>query len=262
MSDIYRIAQWDAHFETDETRKRDTLRWLPMPNKHDGLGFRTVAAQRNAAELYAAWLLMLQLASKAKRGQRGRLVRDGHPLTAEDMAIMTGFPKEGFAKALTFFSQPKVSWIEIEPAPDQPAGSAVGSAGVSVDGDAEPSTSSVPAAQSAGAPATDAASPARREGNGKEEEGRRARPAEIPPELPTEAEIVSFGETAGIPPDYCRRYHAKTSETHSWVTQHNRLVDWRKRLPRYWAEDKPAWGKPRANGKPKADVNAPDFQPW
>src|SRR4051794_12103823 len=117
----YRIADWEAHFETDETRKRDALRWVPVPNKHDGLGFRMIAAQKNACELLAAWTLILQLASKAKRGERGRLVRGGLPLTAEDMATMTGFPQGAFERALKFFSQPKVNWIAVESAPNPPA---------------------------------------------------------------------------------------------------------------------------------------------
>lgn len=159
MADTYRIANWDAHFETDETRKRESLRWVPMPNKHDGLGFRTVAAQRNASELYAAWVLMLQLASKARRGQRGILARDGAALTAEDMAIMTGFPKDGFTRALDFFTQKKVGWITVEQAPDQSAGSAVGDA-----------ISSVPAALPAVSPADDAVSAGL---NGREEKERK-----------------------------------------------------------------------------------------
>lgn len=226
---LYRITDWDVHFETDETRKRESLRWVPMPNKHDGLGFRLVASQRNAAELYAAWVLMLQIASKAKRGQRGVLARDGEALTADDMAIMTGFPKDGFARALTFFTQKKVGWITVEHTPDSPAGSAVG--------DVPKGLTSVPAAQSAGAPADDAVPPADdagrpvlngREGieeNRKEEKGARARGSL--------AEIVAFCESEGLTKaDGESRFHAW--EANGWKINGKPMRCWKSSI-RSWA---------------------------
>lgn len=59
---------------------------------------------------------MCDIASKSgDREQRGRLIRDGRPLNAEDMALMTGFPQSIFEKALTFFSDPSQGWITAEP---------------------------------------------------------------------------------------------------------------------------------------------------
>lgn len=108
----YRIKDWDKHYETAETRKLVSLRWLPIPNKHDGLGFRRIAAQSNAAELFTAWILILQVASKGRGPEeRGNLLRGQEALGDEDLAIMTGFPKAIFTAALDFFSSSKQGWL-------------------------------------------------------------------------------------------------------------------------------------------------------
>lgn len=109
----YRVKNWNEIFETAETRKLENLRWVPTPNKHDGLGFRSIMAERDRSDLFSAWNLILQIASKGRRGERGKLARDGRPLTAKDMAIMTGFPEASFSRALSFFSI-EVQWLEVE----------------------------------------------------------------------------------------------------------------------------------------------------
>lgn len=108
---LYRIVNWEDTYETGESRKLKTLLWVPVPNKHDGLGFKRMAMQRNRCELFAAWMLFVQLASKGRPEQRGTLARDGLPLEVEDMALMTGFPRDVFERALIFFSEPKVGWL-------------------------------------------------------------------------------------------------------------------------------------------------------
>jgi uncharacterized phage protein (TIGR02220 family) len=110
----YRIANWEDLFETCETKKLAWLKWVPVPNKHDGLGFRKMVAQRERCELFTAWNLILQVASKSKRGERGSLTRQGKSLSAEDLATMTGFPVAIFEKALEFFSSPEIGWLTVD----------------------------------------------------------------------------------------------------------------------------------------------------
>lgn len=122
---LYFVKGWQTGFETNETRKLKTLNWWPHPNKHDGLGFRKMAAQKNATELYCAWNLICDLASKTVPvSRRGYLERDGNPLTPEDMACCTGFPDSIFSKALSFFSSASIGWLCIESAgtPGESAG--------------------------------------------------------------------------------------------------------------------------------------------
>ncbi len=117
MVDCYRVKDWDVRFETAETRKLECLKWLPKPNKHDGLSFRRMAARKDCCDLYTAWMLILEIVSRSRRTERGMLVRDGRPLSPCDLAIMTGFPERIFDKALKFFSSEDIGWL-IPPSPD------------------------------------------------------------------------------------------------------------------------------------------------
>lgn len=117
MNQLYYIKDWNVHFETSETRKYSKLRWWPKPNKHDGLGFRKMASQKDACDLYAAWNLMADIASKTTPpNRRGYLERDGKPLSPQDMAMSTGFPERAFARALSFFASSDIQWLCVESA--------------------------------------------------------------------------------------------------------------------------------------------------
>lgn len=123
--DRYCVKNWQGHFETNETRKLKALNWWPKPNKHDGLGFRRMVAERDKIQLFCAWNLICDLASKTTpQGRRGFLERDSKPLNAEDMAFMTGFPADIFTRALGFFSNPSIGWLCVESAgtPGESAG--------------------------------------------------------------------------------------------------------------------------------------------
>lgn len=133
MTTLYEVKNWSDLYETNETRKRTELRWVPVPNKHDGLGYKTMMAQENAAELFAAWNLILQVASKGDKDDRGKLMRDGRPLSAGQLALITGFPADSFQRALGFFSSHESGWLlktSIQAADD--AGKAADDAGKAV----------------------------------------------------------------------------------------------------------------------------------
>ena len=103
---FYVIKNWDTLFETSETKKYKNLKWVPVPNKHDGKSFGYLRKHKNKVEIFCAWNLILQLASKTPH--RGILVdSDNEPLTAEDMAVQTGFPTEIFEMALEYLQSPK-----------------------------------------------------------------------------------------------------------------------------------------------------------
>jgi len=114
MSDpIYKIIDWNIHFENNRSRSVENLRWVCVPNRHDGEGYSLIMEQDDAAELFAAWVLILQVASKCQ--VRGSLVRnDGTPLTAESLSIKTRADKAWFEKALNFFTH-KVKWLDCQP---------------------------------------------------------------------------------------------------------------------------------------------------
>jgi hypothetical protein len=109
----YRVKDWDKHFEVAQSRaavkRLKSPRWIALPVKHDGNGLRRIAAHPHGAEIFAAWVLIVQVA--AKMPVRGLLV-DGDPLDAEDMLYKTGFPKEIFEMAFDFLTSKKLGWLE------------------------------------------------------------------------------------------------------------------------------------------------------
>ena len=106
----YRVKNWDAYYEKAQTRRCIKASWVAISNKHDGKGFRRVAKHERNVELFAAWILIIQVASKMP--QRGLLVDDDGPLNADDLADKTGFPSEIFHLAFTVLVEPKIGWLE------------------------------------------------------------------------------------------------------------------------------------------------------
>ena len=106
----YRIKNWNMHYEKAQTRRCSKASWVAIPNKHDGKGFRRVAKHERSVELFTAWILIVEVASKMP--ERGLLVDEDGPLDAEDLADKTGFPAEIFHLAFTVLTEPKIGWIE------------------------------------------------------------------------------------------------------------------------------------------------------
>jgi hypothetical protein len=112
MKPTYRIRDWDAHFETAESRKLKGTRWVPMPTKQDGKGYRRIAQHGESVAIFCAWNLIVQVASKMP--VRGTLSDADGPLDAEDLSVKTGFPAEIFSTALEFLSSEQIGWMQAE----------------------------------------------------------------------------------------------------------------------------------------------------
>jgi hypothetical protein len=112
----YRIRNWARHFENNRTRELKKMDWIPIPTKQDGEGYRTIMALPEGLEVFGAWVLFCELASKCN--PRGCLVRsNGYPHTAATMAVITGASATKLENALTVLAGPDVGWIEqYEPA--------------------------------------------------------------------------------------------------------------------------------------------------
>jgi len=127
----YRVKQWDQVHETAESRKYVHLPWIAVPTKQDGLGFRHMVRQKEAQDLAGCWYLILQVAAKGRKGARGWLVRNGKPLTAADLSLMTGLDEKLFARALDFFTKEPSDWLELAEVPPGVAGRSAGAPGES-----------------------------------------------------------------------------------------------------------------------------------
>ena len=106
----FRIRNWELHYEKAQSRPCKRPAWVAIPNKHDGKGFRRVAQHERAVEIFAAWILIVQVASKMP--EHGLLVDEDGPLTAEDLADKTGFPASIFHAAFMVLVDPKIGWLE------------------------------------------------------------------------------------------------------------------------------------------------------
>jgi hypothetical protein len=112
MKPTYRIKDWDDHFETAESRKLKSTRWVPMPTKHDGKGYRRITQHNEAVAIFCAWNLIVQVASKMPT--RGVLADSDGPLDADDLSAKTGFPSAIFATALPFLSSESIGWMSLD----------------------------------------------------------------------------------------------------------------------------------------------------
>lgn len=107
---IYRIKNWDELYEKAQTRKCKEMKWVAVPNKLDGAGYAAVAAHPRNCELFTAWILILEVASKMPT--RGLLFKDGKPVGPRELAARTRFPEEIFQLAFQRLVQPDIDWLE------------------------------------------------------------------------------------------------------------------------------------------------------
>ena len=106
----YRVRDYKQNFEKADMRKCAHARWVAVPNRMDGKGFRRVANHDHNVSLFAAWVLIVEVASKMP--ERGLLVDEDGPLDADDLAVMTGFPAEIFAMAFVALCDKRIGWLE------------------------------------------------------------------------------------------------------------------------------------------------------
>lgn len=117
MQKVYRIKDWQLHFENNKSRERDLCSWCPMPNKQDGLGYGRLVAMKDGAALYGAFIAIVLVASKQRKPRDGHLTdtgrADGCPLTADDLAIMSKLPSAVIQRMLDATSCASIGWVEV-----------------------------------------------------------------------------------------------------------------------------------------------------
>lgn len=110
---VYRVANWEDHFENNRTRELKAMSWVPMPNKHDGDGYTQLIDHKDGAAHFGAWVLIVEVASKCDpRGtllrQSGTGLREGH--SAETLSRMTRCPVSVFRVAIERLCE--IGWLE------------------------------------------------------------------------------------------------------------------------------------------------------
>jgi hypothetical protein len=112
---MLRIKNWNL-FENSRSKEIVNLAWVPVPNRHDGTSYRELITMPNGPALFGAWVLMVQMASRAPGPRDGRLVRgNGKPHDARSLYAATGCPEAVFKEAIELLIS-DMEWIEdIEP---------------------------------------------------------------------------------------------------------------------------------------------------
>lgn len=109
---LYSIAKWGELFENNRSRSVKFLDWVSIPNKHDGENYTRMVTHPDGAILFAAWNLLVQVASKCD--PRGVLVKDnGQPHDSFSLSMKTRAPKEWFDKALEYLEH-QTDWLVVE----------------------------------------------------------------------------------------------------------------------------------------------------
>jgi len=110
MANLYSIQGWSTRYENSRTRTMAEMRWVPVPNKHDGEGFCALMERKDGTEVLGAWLLILQVASRCD--PRGVLVqKHGEPHTPRTIARITRGSENAITTALDVLSHPPISWV-------------------------------------------------------------------------------------------------------------------------------------------------------
>ncbi len=108
----YSIRGWNEHFENNRSRTVKDLAWVAIPNRHDGEHFSTIMNSEHGAEIFSAWVLMLQVASRCQ--PRGTLLRDNKkPHSASSLSVKTRAPENWFILAFEFLEK-HTDWLEIK----------------------------------------------------------------------------------------------------------------------------------------------------
>lgn len=109
---VYVVTDWHSMQASADQKKTKVWSWVKVPNRHDGSGYRRVAAHENGVELFAAWVLILQVASRCP--VRGVLANASGPLDSLDLSAKTGFPARIFDAAFCELAQPKIAWLRAD----------------------------------------------------------------------------------------------------------------------------------------------------
>jgi len=109
---VYRVKDWEEHFENNRTKAMKEMRWIPVPNTHDGDGYTSLIDHENGASYLGCWLAILQVASKCH--PRGTLLRDNaKPHDSASISRITRLPKVIIEETIERLCSDDVSWLQV-----------------------------------------------------------------------------------------------------------------------------------------------------
>ena len=113
---MYRVANWDTHFEGAKSKGYNNKTACQMPTKH-GLGYRKLVRAEDGPAMFGAWCAMIQILSRHPKPRSGYITesgdKNGAPYTPDDLAMLTDIPARLFAKMLKMCASQSVGWLAV-----------------------------------------------------------------------------------------------------------------------------------------------------
>ena len=117
---LYKIRLWNELYENSRSRAVSSLNWVSIPNRHDGETFTNIMSQKNGAEIYTGWILMVQIASKCT--PRGTLIKgSGVPHDAKSLSVKCRADVRWIAAAIDYLEHHS-DWLEVVEIQDTASG--------------------------------------------------------------------------------------------------------------------------------------------
>lgn len=110
---VLRISKWAKVFETHESRKYSTLRWIALPISFSSNGYQSLLDEfgDDAPAIYGCWCALAAFAASCPR--RGVLATSkGKPMRLSHIARTTGFDVKLFQRLVEWASEQSVAWLE------------------------------------------------------------------------------------------------------------------------------------------------------
>jgi hypothetical protein len=116
MAIVYRVKEWDRHFENSRSREVEHCRHVCLPNRQDGLGLTAVLKESDGLAIFGFFILLVERLSQQRQPRGGWMAGDGvpngRPWTTSDMSFLWRRPEEEVKRALEVLTSPEVGWIE------------------------------------------------------------------------------------------------------------------------------------------------------
>lgn len=113
---IYKVKDWNIHFENDRSRSRLNCSFVCVPNKQHGMGFSRIMSEPDGAAIYGVWHMIIGACSQQKK-RDGWMTDDGEqagsPWGVDDLVLKFRRPAQEIQRALGFLSSKRVEWLVV-----------------------------------------------------------------------------------------------------------------------------------------------------
>lgn len=108
---LYRIRDWDEHYENARTRQYKTLGFVTMPNRYDSDKMLDLLEHDDGLAVFGCFVLLVEVASKCE--PRGDLMRDSkRPHDAQSLSRLLRVDTKAITRTLEVLSNEPFTWFE------------------------------------------------------------------------------------------------------------------------------------------------------